>query len=335
MNKKPLGIVILGSALVVTYSFMFAEFVSPGGYEAYSAVFRPMPQGLILLRYCFSIILRIAGVACGIGIILRKEMFRRLAVGLGVFNIVTIFLKHPQDHVGKMMAGFSRASSEVSGLAAVGQPWAVRQEALFAVASLYFIDIVFAACIVVYLSAPQTRAWFQKGVLPDEHAGVVASGLLLGTISFLYFEKLLNPEYYAWLFEPLSREAVAVRYAISVLVRVLGFVAGFGVLLRREFFRKLLVVACGLAVATCYLRHPWWAFVRHEKVVFGVIAKLTGTPEITQPPLFTVGAVIGFVLLYLLELVFPAMLVFYFTRRGVARWFAAGRTRGADNGHGK
>lgn len=321
MDKKPLGIMILGSALIVTYFYMFAQYVAPGGYDAYKVVFQSMPEHAILTRYCFSIFLRIVGIACGIGIILRKEAFRRLAIGLGLFNIATIFLKHPYFYVHRMMEGFSKAAADVTGFTAAGLPEAIQQQAVFALISLYATDIGFAVYMIAYLRMPQTRAWFKTGVVPKELMGAAVLGILLMIFSVAQFEKLLSWEYYRWLFQPFPKDGVFIRYGVSILLRTLAFVAGLGILLKRDLFRRLAVLVSIASALTVFFRFPFWVFIRHEKVAFGVVAKLMGFPEITRPPLFNIGLGISAALFYAMELGFPVLLIFYFSRPVVKQWF--------------
>ena len=53
-----------------------------------------VPDWLIPIRYCFSLGLCIFGIAVAVGLLARKEVFRKLGIGLGVFTLLTIYWKH-------------------------------------------------------------------------------------------------------------------------------------------------------------------------------------------------------------------------------------------------
>ncbi len=75
-------------------------------YGYYQQFFQFMPDSLIPWRYSFSLLLRITSIACGLGIILRKDIFRRILVGICVFNIVTIYWKHPPYAIQNVVNNF-------------------------------------------------------------------------------------------------------------------------------------------------------------------------------------------------------------------------------------
>jgi len=64
-------------------------------FNTYYVKFRPSPEKLIFARYIFSIAFRIALLISGIGILFRKEIFRKAAIFIGCFTIATIYWKHP------------------------------------------------------------------------------------------------------------------------------------------------------------------------------------------------------------------------------------------------
>ena len=64
-------------------------------YKKYSAIFNWLATETIQRRYFFSWLFRIVSLACGIGILFRKELFRRLTMGWSMAAILCTFWKHP------------------------------------------------------------------------------------------------------------------------------------------------------------------------------------------------------------------------------------------------
>jgi len=94
VNKSALtfGIIFFGIFMV----FMpLRELTGLFNYDGYRSLFGAFSEQAVRARYLFSVLFRILLITAGIGIILRKELFRRLLVLLSGFTIVTIFFKHP------------------------------------------------------------------------------------------------------------------------------------------------------------------------------------------------------------------------------------------------
>ena len=91
MKKVPLGVVIFGVILIFTS--VWQVYYIPH-FLKYKAVNPGVPEAWMALRYCVSYALRIAGLACGIGVIFYSNFYRKFLVGLLIFSILTLPLRH-------------------------------------------------------------------------------------------------------------------------------------------------------------------------------------------------------------------------------------------------
>lgn len=96
MNAKRIyaGICAISICLI---SFSLKDLWNFSHFERYQFMFNYLPQDVMMLRYKFSIALRLAILVTAIGIMFRKELFRKLMVGIAIFTIMTIYWKHPLD----------------------------------------------------------------------------------------------------------------------------------------------------------------------------------------------------------------------------------------------
>lgn len=93
--------------------------------------------------------------------------------------------------------------------------------------------------------------------------GIRVFGLGLILTSLLQMRVLADAERYWYLFQDWPAASIPWRYAASWAARLVGLVAGVGVLRRQEWARKAVV---GLAVATfltAHWKHPYAGFARH------------------------------------------------------------------------
>jgi len=117
-------LIIAGSAM---------KLMTVGNLPYYRSVHAPLTEGALLFRYAGSVGLRILGVIAGIGIIRRKEMGRRLLIGLCSFTIVVIHWKHPLHSFRATLAATHGRLETVAAL--LGKPAPTLDE-MYAVAWL-------------------------------------------------------------------------------------------------------------------------------------------------------------------------------------------------------
>jgi len=157
--KKSLGVKIIGVLLIV--SSLQQMFVLLLETEWYAQMFEFMPQWLIGVRYIFSLGQRIVGISCGIGLLLYKEIFRKLTIALGIFAVLTLYWKHPfagfmnaadyaRDRISEPLAIITAHSSDIT----------LENMVLAAVIITRLLDIIFWACVIFCLTRPNVKTQF-------------------------------------------------------------------------------------------------------------------------------------------------------------------------------
>ena len=125
-------------------------------FERYQLIFQYLPQDTILLRHKCSVAIRAATLITAIGILFRKDIFRKLIIGISSFNIATIYWKHPLDcyrHIFKRMAE--------SGLM---QPSLLHLRETFSWIMMiicYIIDISIAVGLIYFFTRPFVKNQFR------------------------------------------------------------------------------------------------------------------------------------------------------------------------------
>ena len=152
MKKVPFGVIVFGIILILTSVWQIYYIPC---FSKYNIINPGVPEGLIMLRYCVSYLLRAAGLACGIGILFYCNIYRKALLGLFVFSILTLPLRHSYAaffcYVKPLFHGpiTSLISIEMFTWVNVLCRWA--------------IDGLFAACGIYYFSRPAIVAHFNKG----------------------------------------------------------------------------------------------------------------------------------------------------------------------------
>ena len=90
-KKHSLEITVFGLALIINSCAFFVVY----NYEFYSSSLGYLAKSTIQLRYLISVLGRIAGIACGIGLLFRNNIFRKLTILLCSITILIIYWKHP------------------------------------------------------------------------------------------------------------------------------------------------------------------------------------------------------------------------------------------------
>ena len=158
-SARPLGVMVFGFLLILSsLVHMHTLIVARGEY--YSAVFGYWPHWLMTLRYFFSWAQRIAGLMAGVGILYLKDIFRKLAILIGCFSVVTIYWKHPyqafknhavylDQHLGVYLRNFGYPNVTFA------------QYTLAALIVQYLLDFIFFGSMIYYLTRPAVKARFK------------------------------------------------------------------------------------------------------------------------------------------------------------------------------
>ena len=91
-DTRSTGVTWFGILLVVGALFkIFLLF----NYDYYRFLFQPLSDKAIFIRYVLSMIHISLGLICGIGILMLRDVFRKLALLLCFLTVVTMYWKHP------------------------------------------------------------------------------------------------------------------------------------------------------------------------------------------------------------------------------------------------
>ena len=146
--------IIISAILIILYSLHGLPTV---GFDIYYSRFYPLPEKVILARYIFSIALRITLIACSLGILLRKDIFRRALLLISFFTIATVYWKHPVDCFKRVLLWkIEQGILPAEALSTVDT--ASRISSLLCSA----VDIGFALCLIYYFTRPRVKGQFQR-----------------------------------------------------------------------------------------------------------------------------------------------------------------------------
>jgi len=143
--------------------------------------------------------------------------------------------------------------------------------------------------------------------------------IILGVIVILYsFQGLPTFDFaaYASKFSPLSEELILVRYIFSITLRIFLFIAGVGVLFRRDIFRKSILFICLFTICTVYWKHPFLCF--KNSFMFNInqgVVPVDLMPKINLITWFCV------VTSYIMDIVISVFLIYLFTRPKIKEQF--------------
>lgn len=144
-------------------------------------------------------------------------------------------------------------------------------------------------------------------------AGVILFGALLILSSLTHIHKLLAEKgLYEHYYSYLPTRLVAIRYAFSWFQRILGILAGVGILARKEIARKLAFFIGGFTILTVYWKHPYEAVKFHTQYLdqqLGHLLSWTGTGvTFTALTPLVVAALIA------CDIIFWVIFFYFFTR---------------------
>jgi len=108
-----------------------------------------------------------------------------------------------------------------------------------------------------------------------------------------------------------------VRYYFSWGIRLFGIAVATGILFKKEIFRKLGLWLAGFSIVTIYFKHYPEYFFKYTNYLTEQYQRVYRGIEID----FSVFAKDALVTLYVFELVFWALFIFYFTRSSIKNKF--------------
>ena len=87
-------LVLLGFGYIFT---SLTQMTALGDYKHYQYLFEQYSSASISLRFFISWMVRIAGLIFGVGLLCKKEIFRKLALGLAAGTMAVAYWKHPYE----------------------------------------------------------------------------------------------------------------------------------------------------------------------------------------------------------------------------------------------
>jgi hypothetical protein len=147
------GLLLIFSSFIYMHKYIFDQW-------SYISVFNDWPAWLIVLRYSFSWLMRIAGTLAGVGILVQKDIARKLAIAIGWFSMLTIYWKHPY-HAFKLHAqNLDRQLGHF--FADAGLPHvSFASLTLVSLVTLYICDIIFWSVLIYFFTRPSVKKQFQ------------------------------------------------------------------------------------------------------------------------------------------------------------------------------
>lgn len=88
------GIIVLGVGYILTSLSQMNALID---YQHYRYLFQGLPEFAIQHRYTASWLARFAGLALGVGLLFRREIFRKAILILAWGTIATAYWKHPHE----------------------------------------------------------------------------------------------------------------------------------------------------------------------------------------------------------------------------------------------
>ena len=151
-RKITIGIVMC-AILVIEYSFFGMPI---GGFNVYYSKFRPSPENLIFLRYLFSIFQRLVLLISGIGILFRRDIFRKITIFASFFIISTVYWKHPVACYRKIL--WWKIIDKTLPVDIITR---INMLAWVCVAISTIIDVSICLCLIYYLTRANIKEQFK------------------------------------------------------------------------------------------------------------------------------------------------------------------------------
>ena len=145
--------IIILSIIVILYSF---QGMPSFDFYSYAVKFSPLPEKFILARYVLSIGIRIFLLIAGIGILFRKDIFRKSVLFISLFTICTVYWKHPfLCFKNSLMLNIKQGMLSVDLLPKIDTM------AWICLAVCYLIDIIIATFLIYLFTRPKIKEQFR------------------------------------------------------------------------------------------------------------------------------------------------------------------------------
>lgn len=151
--------------------------------------------------------------------------------------------------------------------------------------------------------------------------GVTIFGLLLIISSLVHIHKLIvDIDWYTSTYNYWPADLIVLRYAFSWFQRLLGILAGVGILMQKNPARLLAMGIAWFTMLTLYWKHPYPAFLLNAQNLdkqYGHIIAAAGVPGVSFASLAFVSLIVQFIG----DIAFCSTLIYFFTRPPVKKQF--------------
>jgi len=145
--------IIILSIIIIAYSL---QGMPNFDFDSYAFKFRPLPENLIFFRYLFSIALRIFLFVTGIGVLFRKEIFRKCVIFAGFFTVITVYWKHPVSVFKSVLLWRIE-----QGVVPASMMPKIDELAWKSALICYLIDIIIAFVLIYLFTRPKIKEQFR------------------------------------------------------------------------------------------------------------------------------------------------------------------------------
>ena len=160
-KKRPLSVTLFAIGLIILSLVPIKILFTPGYLEYYMLLFRPLPRETILLRYLVTRIHWIIPICLGLGLLARKEFFRKATLLFAVFTLLASYWETPLltiDNNIQIMLAVMRVMPASYGIDMLP---AAKAAAVTSFIAVHAARVVFSVWILRALTRPPVKEWFK------------------------------------------------------------------------------------------------------------------------------------------------------------------------------
>jgi len=152
-RSRPRGVVIFSVLLILGSVYKLWGFLS---YDYYRFMFQQLSEEMIRFRYFVSILSRFAALIIATGVLLLKNVFRKLLLLSSLLTLCFIYWKHPFfvfENISRLTEQQFLNKAVVEELTHPWHPWV-------SLIFNYLVDIVFSGSAIYYFTRPNVKKQF-------------------------------------------------------------------------------------------------------------------------------------------------------------------------------
>lgn len=149
-NKKSVGIIVFG-VLIILGSLHESLGLR---LDHFRFLLQPLPDKVIVFRYFVFVIMIVLGLVAGIGVFFLRNIFRKMLLFIGFYNISTYLVDGPF----LIRNGPKYIEQQISSLPSV----TIGPSLLWITTLMTFaIDLSFAICLIYFFTRPKVKEQFK------------------------------------------------------------------------------------------------------------------------------------------------------------------------------